>query len=205
MTQEGPVRGASIAGLVLAGGRSERLGRPKQLLPYRGTTLLEWVVREACRAVLLDQVVVVLHPALTEWAGARDWGRATLVVAEQPDSGCSASYRAGLGVVAAHAEAVMIILGDQPGVSAAVIDQLAGAWLERRAPVALVRYRGELGHPLLFGRELFGELAVLWGDKAAWKLVDRLLGSALVVDVDAPYPRDVDTWADYRVLLEESV
>jgi molybdenum cofactor cytidylyltransferase len=203
--QEGPARGVSIAGLVLAGGQSERLGRPKQLLPYRGTTLLEWVVAEVCRATLLDRVVVVLNPALAEWALERDWGRATLVVAEQVGAGCSASYRAGLDAVAAEAEAVTVVLGDQPGVSAAVIDRLASAWLERRAPVALVRYRGELGHPLLFGRELFGELAALRGDKAAWKLVDRLLGSALVVDVDAPYPRDVDTWADYQALLEESL
>lgn len=205
MTQEGLAGRASIAGLVLAGGQSERLGRPKQLLTYRGTTLLEWVVAEVCRATLLDRVVVVLNPALAEWAAQRDWGRATLVIAEQPGAGCSASYRAGLDAVAAEAEAVTVILGDQPGISSAVIDRLAGAWLERRAPVALVRYRGELGHPLLFGRELFGELAALWGDKAAWKLVDRLLGSALVVDVDAPYPRDIDTWADYQALFEESL
>lgn len=203
--QEGPARRASIAGLVLAGGQSERLGRPKQLLPYRGTTLLEWVVAEVCRAALLDRVVVVLNPALAEWAEERDWGRAMPVIARQPGAGCSASYRAGLDAVAAEAEAVMVILGDQPGISSAVIDRLAGAWLERRAPLALVRYRGELGHPLLFGRELFGELAALLGDKAAWKLVDRLLCSALVVDVDAPYPRDVDTWADYHALLEESL
>lgn len=203
--QEGPARGVSIAGLVLAGGRSERLGRPKQLLPYQGTTFLEWMVAEVCRSVWLDQVVVVLNPALAEWAETRDWGRATVAFARRPESGCSASYRAGLDAVAAKAGAVMIILGDQPGVSATVIDRLASAWLERRVPVALVRYRGELGHPLLFGRELFGELAALRGDKAAWKLVDRLLGSALVVDVDAPYPRDVDTWADYQALLGESL
>ncbi len=181
------------------------MGQPKQLLPYRGRTLLEWVVAEICRAALLDQVVVVLNRALASWARERDWGRASLAVSEQPGDGCSASYRAGLDAVAARAEAVMVVLGDQPGISATVIDRLAAAWLERRAPLALVRYRGELGHPLLFGRELFGELAALRGDKAAWKLVDRLLGSALVVDVDAPYPRDVDTWVDYQALLEESL
>lgn len=180
------------------------MGQPKQLLPYQGKTLLEWVAREVCRAALLDQVVVVLHPALATWAKERDWGRASLAVSEQPGEGCSASYRAGLDAVAARTEAVMVVLGDQPGISAAVIDRLAATWLERRAPLALVRYRGELGHPLLFGRELFGELTALRGDKAAWKLVDRLLGAALVVEVDAPYPRDIDTRVDYQALLDES-
>ncbi len=192
---------ASIAGLVLAGGRSERLGYPKQLLPYQGATVLEWVVREACRATLLDEVVVVLNARLAEWAAERDWGRATTVVVAEPSAGCSASYRAGLGQVSPRTEAVGIILGDQPGISAAVIDRLVSAWRKQRTPVALLRYRGELGHPLLFGRVLFGELAALRGDKAAWKLVDRRLDTALIVDVDAPYPRDIDTWADYRALL----
>lgn len=192
----------SIAGLVLAGGRSERLGYPKQLLPYQGATVLEWVVRETCRATLLDQVVVVLNAALAEWAAERDWGRAATVVVAEPSAGCSASYRAGLDQVSPTAEAVVVVLGDQPGISAAVIDRLVSAWRKQRAPVALLRYRGELGHPLLFGRELFGELAALRGDKAAWKLVDRRLAAALVVDVDAPYPRDIDTWADYRALID---
>jgi molybdenum cofactor cytidylyltransferase len=177
------------------------LGSPKQLLPYRGTTLLEWVVKEVCRATRLDQVLVVLHADLIPWAAQRAWEPATIVTVEDPTSGCSASYRAGLDRVQAGADAVVIVLGDQPGVRAEVIDRLVGAWQERRAPLALVRYRGEPGHPLLFGRPLFEELMALRGDKAAWKLVDRHLEEAVVLEVDEPSPVDVDTWADYRAVL----
>lgn len=198
-------RGPSVAGLVLAGGRSERLGRPKQLLAYRGTTLLEYVVAQVNRASTLREVVVVVHPELASWAAGRDWGRAVVIPVEPsgPEEGCSASYRTGLQAVMPEHEAVVVVLGDQPWIEAGVIDRLVTAWCERPVRVALVRYRGSAGHPLLFGRALFDELERLRGDKAAWKLVDREGEAVLAVDVDAPYPRDIDTWADYAAVLRE--
>jgi len=191
----------TVVGLVLAGGRAERLGYPKQLLPYRGMTLLEWVVKQVCRATALDQVLVVLRTGLVPWAEQHAWDCAILVPVDEPTNGCSASYRAGIARVAAAAEAVVVVPGDQVGVCPEVIDRLVGAWRQERTPLALVRYRGDVGHPLLFGRPLFEELMALRGDKAAWKLVDRRLHEALVLEVDGPAPGDIDTWADYWAVL----
>jgi molybdenum cofactor cytidylyltransferase len=189
-----------VAGLVLAAGRSERLGQPKQLLPYRGGTLLEWAHRQAVDS-RLDQVVVVLGAHLAALRDARDWGRASAVVNTDQGAGCSASYHAGLAAVEPRAEAVVVLLGDQPGVERDAIDRLLSAWAATPTPLALVRYRDGLGHPFLFARGLFPELGRLHGDKAAWKIVDRLRDAALLLPDPRPIPRDVDTWDDYRALL----
>lgn len=189
-----------VSGLVLASGRSERLGQPKQLLPYRGGTLLTWTVAQAARSQL-DQVIVVLSAPLAERLAGQVWGRAQVVVNPERSAGCSASYRAGLGAVDPRAEAVVVLLGDQPGIDSATIDQLLAAWTAAPAPLALVRYRDGLGHPFLFPRALFPQLASLHGDKAAWKIVDRLRAQATLLDEDRPTPFDVDTWDDYQAVL----
>ncbi len=67
------------------------------------------------------------------------------------------------------------------------------------APLAVCRYENGRGHPIAFGRELFGELRNLHGDKGVWKLVDR--GPTLEVPVPGPIPLDVDTQADYEAVL----
>lgn len=111
-----------VAGLVLAAGASTRLGQPKQLLPFGDTTMLGRVVSEACAATALDQVVVVLGGGAAEVRRQVSLGTATVVENEAFTEGCASSYRTGLGAVNERAEAVAVLLGDQPGVDRAVID-----------------------------------------------------------------------------------
>jgi molybdenum cofactor cytidylyltransferase len=63
--------------------------------------------------------------------------------------------------------------------------------------VAVFRYDDGRGHPIAFGRSLFGELADLHGDRGVWRLLDRHAGAAIEVPVAGPIPLDVDTEADY--------
>jgi len=67
--------------------------------------------------------------------------------------------------------------------------------------VAACAYDDGRGHPLAFGRSLFGELAALHGDKGVWKLLDRHAAELVEVRIGGPVPRDVDTWADYEAVL----
>ena len=191
---------ATVSGLVLAAGGSSRLGQPKQLLPYRGTILLDWVVRTVAAAESLDQVTVVLGGASREVRARLTLGRARVV--ENPDfgEGCSSSYQAGLAALDPKATAVVVVLGDQPGVQTEDIDFLVGEWRRTGATIMATSYRGERGHPLLFSRELFGHLEELHGDKAAWKILDRHPDWVRDVTVDRPLPRDVDTWQDYEAV-----
>lgn len=195
-----------IGAVVLAGGRSERLGRPKQLLPWDSRTLIETVIDEVCRTPSLTAVVVVLRLEVAEQLGVQpgeSLGCARVVLPETEGEGCAASYRSGLTALEdSRLDGVVIVLGDQPGLRAETIERVVKVWSESGAPLAATRYRDGEGHPLVFGKELFGELVALRGEKAAWKLVDRYRDRVLWVEFNEPMPRDIDTEEDYRAVRE---
>jgi molybdenum cofactor cytidylyltransferase len=189
-----------ISGLVLGAGASQRFGPPKQLLPFRGTTMLGWVVDQARRAANLDEVVVVLGRAADQVREQVDFGAARVVENPIFGEGCSSSYRAGIGALSSESAAIMIVLGDLPGVTPEIIDRLAEAWREHEAPIALCSYQGRKGHPMIFARSLFPQLVELHGDKAAWKLVDANAATVQEFNFDLPYPDDINTLEDFERL-----
>src|SRR5678809_1541817 len=126
-----------ISGLVLGAGASQRFGQPKQLLPFRGTTMLGWVVDQAQQATGLDEVVVVLGRAAEELRERVNFGAASVVENPVFGEGCSSSYRAGIGALDAESAAIMIILGDRPEVTFEIVNHLANDWREHDAPIAL--------------------------------------------------------------------
>ncbi|MBV9839554.1 MAG: nucleotidyltransferase family protein [Solirubrobacterales bacterium] len=184
-------------GLVLAAGGSARLGRPKQLLPYGDATLLDHILRTA-RECAFDQLLCVLGGAASEVRDAVELGGVQVIVNDQFGLGCSSSIAAALGAIDARSEVLVLMLGDQPGVRAATVAKLLAA--RGGAPLAACAYEDGRGHPLAFGRQLFGELAKLHGDKGVWKLLDRFADELVEVPIAGPIPRDVDTWQDYEAL-----
>src|SRR5215210_4658972 len=185
---------AFVCGLVLGAGGSKRLGRPKQLLPYRGGTLLGHVVGVA-RACAFDQLVVAIGGAAEEVRATVDLRGAEVVVNDAYGEGCSSSIAAALGVVDPRCDVLVLMLGDQPGVTAETV----GALLAGRgdAPLAVCRYDDGRGHPIAFARGMFGALAELHGDKGVWRLLDEAGDEAAEVPVAGTIPRDVDTPEDY--------
>ena len=189
-----------ISGLILGAGASQRFGEPKQLLPFAGTTLLGWVVAQAQQAMGLDELVVVLGRSAGEVRERVDFGDASIVENRVFTEGCASSYRAGIAALDSHADAIMIILGDQPGITPEIIDCLAEEWRKTDAPIAICSYEGRRGHPMIFARRLFDQLEVLHGDKAAWKLVDAHASSLLEVQLAIPFPEDINTREDFERL-----
>ena len=192
-----------LTGLILAAGMSKRLGQPKQLLPYRGTTLLGWAIAQAEASPALDEVLLVLGHAREDILARVTLGRTQPVTNVEFSEGCAASYRAGLAAADPRAQGVMILLSDQPGIDTEAIERVAAAWraLPHVGPLILTAsYQGKPGHPLLFDRQLFPQLAALHGDKAAWKLVDQHPERVRAIEMNRPLPRDVDTLADYQKL-----
>jgi len=187
-----------VTGLVLAAGDSTRLGRPKQLLPYGDTTLLGHVLATA-RSCRFDQLVCVLGGSAREIRKRVDLSGAEVVENHSFGEGCSSSIATALGAVDARADVLVLILGDQPGATAATV----GALLAGRgdALLAACAYDDGRGHPLAFAREMFTELGALHGDKGVWKLLDRHAGAVADVAIPGPIPRDVDTDEDYRAVL----
>jgi len=186
------------AGLVLAAGGSSRLGRPKQMLPYRGGTLLDWTLGTARRCDL-DQLIVVLGGGLDEVRRQVDLDGVDVVVNERYGEGCASSIAAGLDALDPRCEVLVLLLGDQPGVRPEAVRAL----LAQRgdAPLAVCRYEDGRGHPLAFGRDAFADLASLHGDRGVWRLLEQRSDEVVEVRVRGRVPPDVDTWADYEAVL----
>ncbi len=189
-----------IVGVVLGAGRSSRFGAPKQLLPFGDSTLLGQVVRNV-NASNLDRVVVVLGRASEELRASVDFGRSVVVENTAYGTGCASSLLAGMDAAGEDCEALVLLLGDQPGVRTEFVDRVIAAWRRERPWASVTSYRGELGHPFIFAREAFGELCGLHGDKAVWKLIEAYPDRVLLVEIEAALPPDVDTPEDYETAL----
>lgn len=191
-----------ISGLILGAGASQRLGPPKQLLPFRDSTMLGWVVDQAQHAASIDELVVVLGRAADEIRARVDFGAARVVENPVFAEGCSSSYHAGIAALDQRSEAIMIILGDQPGITPEIINSLAEEWRDGEAPIALCSYRGRKGHPMIFAQSMFEQLKGLHGDKAAWKLVDANSATVQEVHFDLPFPDNINTAEDFAQLAK---
>ena len=193
------LRAPFVAGLLLAAGGSRRLGEPKQLLPYGDGTLLDHTLSTA-RECGFDQLIVTVGGSSDEVRRRVDLSGAETVENRDFGDGCSSSIAAALGAVDERAQVLVLMLGDQPGVTAATVKRLL---LGRPGGTKLTvcRYEDGRGHPLAFGRELFPELGDLHGDKAVWKLMDRYEDEVVEVPVEGPIPPDIDTREDYEAVL----
>jgi molybdenum cofactor cytidylyltransferase len=185
-----------VCGLVLAAGGSKRLGQPKQLLPFgAGGTLLDHVLGVARACPELDQRLCVLGGGSAEVRERVDLSSFDVVLNEAFGEGCSSSIAAAMSAVDERADVLVLMLGDQPGVTpGAVRELLAG---RGDAPLAACGYDDGRGHPLAFARSVFAELAELHGDKGVWKLLDRRASEVVDIPISGSIPRDVDTWEDY--------
>ena len=191
-----------VTGLVLAAGGSRRLGEPKQLLPYGSGTLLDHTL-ETARASGFDQLIVALGGSSEKVRSRVDLSAADVV--ENPDfgEGCSSTIAAGLSAMDPRSDLMVLMLGDQPGVTPPIVRALI-AGCDEDTVLAACLYDDGRGHPLAFGRTLFGDLRELNGDKAVWKLMDRRADEVVDIRVPGPIPRDVDTREDYESLLAEA-
>jgi molybdenum cofactor cytidylyltransferase len=189
-----------VTGLVLGAGGSQRLGRPKQLLDYGGGTLLGHVVDVAlqCR---FDQTIVAIGGFADEVRERVDLAGAEVVVNEAYGAGCSSSIAAALAALDPRCEVLVLMLGDQPGVSADTVARLLAG--RGGAALAVCRYEDGRGHPIAFDRSVLAALAELHGDKGVWRLLDQRADEVAEVPIAGPIPLDVDTPEDYRAVLDE--
>lgn len=190
------------AGIVLAAGASSRMGREKQLLSVRGGTLLGRVL-DACLASGLDEVALVLgheaHRILESLARFRDRPRLKIVVNPRYAEGMSTSLIAGLGAVEASCDRVMIVLGDMPQVTAEMIDRLRLEVAASGCSLGAVAVQGRRSHPVVIGREHFGAVHALEGDRGARDLFRDHPDDLCLVDAAEGWEAsDIDTPEDYE-------
>lgn len=189
-----------IAGIVLAAGTSSRLGEPKQLLVHGGKVLVQHAVDAAAA---LDEIVVVVGHEAKRVRGAVDLPQYARVV-HNPDyaEGQSTSLRAGLDAVSVGAEAVVVLLADQPGVDEALVGRVVELWRSSGGRLVRLRYPEGPSHPVLLDRAIWDEVKAVTGDRGARELVRAHPEWLAEVELPGPRPPDVDTREDYEALGE---
>ncbi|MEX2559235.1 MAG: nucleotidyltransferase family protein [Pirellulales bacterium] len=188
--------------IVPAAGRSERMGRPKLLLPWRGATVIEHVL-SAWKRAGVSRVVVVVHPEDQALAAVcRDAG-VDVVVADPPPADMKASVQCGLAHVASHyapsaSDAWLLAPADMPLLEPGWIEKLLSS--RRPAPdeIIVASCQGRRGHPVLFAWPLAREAAELMPDEGLNVLLDR--HPCRRVELPSEVLGDLDTPGDYQRL-----
>lgn len=181
------------------------MGRSKQLLDWGGRPLVR-AIAETALAAGLDEVIVVIGSIAGEVGAAL----ADLPVRLAPNplaaAGQSTSLRAGIAALSPKVAAAVILLADQPFVTAAIIEALVRAWRDRYAPIVAPVFAGTRGNPVLFDRSMFAELLAIEGDQGARSIIASNLARVHSVHFDNKRPLlDIDTpeaYAYARGLLE---
>ena len=187
-----------ISAIVLAAGRSTRMGRNKLVLPLGGEPVLQRVL-DALGDSKVDETVVVLGGGAEEVRRQVNLEGAKVVMNRRYAEGMSTSIKAGLRNASPSADAAVVVLGDQPFLSGALVDALIDAFLAKGAPVVVPVHLKKRGNPVLFAREVFPEVMRIGGDRGAKSVVEAHEDSLLEVRVeDGEGIIDVDTPADYE-------
>jgi CTP:molybdopterin cytidylyltransferase MocA len=193
-----------ISGIVLAGGRSRRMGRAKALLDADGRTFLERTL-DALRFGGCGEVVVVLNtedPIIDDIV-ARAKARST--PGAGPGTEQIQSLRAGLRSVSQSAEAVLVLPVDHPMVKPGTVAAMIAAFRESAAPVVRPVHEGRRGHPVLFASEVFEELLSGELPEGARSVVRGLTDRVVDVEVDdRGVVTDIDTPSEYEKHFGES-
>lgn len=190
-----------VAGLILAAGASTRMGRPKQLLPAGGLSLLDRVLGEALGSDL-DMVILVLGYQAKEIKGSlrTDPRHLKLRIIENRNygDGLSSSIVTGLSAVEEEFGHVMIMLADMPHITSHLINRLLYQYLESGLPLGAIKIKNRRSHPVIFGRRLYPDLHQLRGDVGARDLFLKYPGQVCLVEPEKNYDdMDIDSREDY--------
>jgi molybdenum cofactor cytidylyltransferase len=190
-----------ISAVVLAAGKGERMGESKLFLPWRGKTVLQWVL-ECVLASAVREVICVVR----DLAAARAYisvtdERLSWLVNDQADAGQSSSVLAGLWAVNGRSDRALFVVGDQPMLDSALLDALIDRSKRISAPIVAPSFKGEIRNPVLFRRELFPELLKLKGDYGGRSLIKKFREGVELVEWDEETTfMDIDDQKDYERL-----
>ena len=191
-----------ICAIVLAAGRSRRMGTQKLLLPLAGTTVIGHVVDQLLASALDGIYVVTGHQA--DRVGAELAGRRVHVVVNGDyEAGMLSSVRCGLRALPRRCEGVLVALGDQPSVTSALVNEMVRAFAACESGIVVPVHEGRRGHPLLFSVRFADEILTRHDDVGLRGLLrahpDDVLelpggSQAVLSDMDCPedYRREAD-------------
>jgi len=193
-----------ISAVILAAGKSERMGKPKQLLRLNKFTLVEQTIGNFLNSKV-SEIIVVLGYRAEEVK--RNIAAKPVKIAMNPNykQGMSTSIMAGLNSADSGANAIMLALADQPFIDAQTINRLVEAFDTREKGIVIPVYEGRRGHPIIFDIKYKKELLKLRGDIGGREVIKRYSNDVLEVAVNCPgIYRDIDTESNYRHAIGSS-
>jgi len=187
-----------IWGMILAAGESKRMGKPKLLLPFGEKTIIETIIDSVIQSKL-DDVLVVLgaHREKIE-KKIKDF---SIKIVVNPDfkNDMLSSVQCGFRALPEDVEASLVILGDQPEISSALINKIVEAYKKSKKGIVLPVFRKNRGHPVLIDMKYQGEIEDLNPDLGLRNLVYKHAEDILEVEVITPsILQDIDTIEDYN-------
>jgi molybdenum cofactor cytidylyltransferase len=192
-----------ISAILLAAGKSQRMGAFKPLLPFGKRSVVEACIENLLKGGVAEVVVIIGHHA-DKMRERLAHLPVRLAVNADPESEMGASIAQGVEQISPRAEAAFIALVDQPAIPPEVIRILIAERTRTGAPFVMPEYEGRGGHPVLIDLGFREELSNLDPRKGLRALFDAHREEVLRVPVTSPYvARDMDQWDDYRALYRE--
>jgi molybdenum cofactor cytidylyltransferase len=188
--------------LILAAGGSTRMGRPKQLLRWQGRTLLDQAIDSACQ-ILPGRVIVILGAHAELIREAINLDSVKMIQNTDWKNGIASSIRQGMKALPATAEAVLVMLCDQPLVDSAHLKALLSSWRSEPERIVASQYHLTSGVPVVFPAAYFGRLRSLSGDKGAKALLAEFDSCVLKIPF-AGAGLDIDTPTDFEQLTGQA-
>ena len=185
-----------LGAILLAAGGSSRLGQPKQLIDFKGETLIRRAARLLSNSVYFPVVAVLGAGAELMAAELADLP-AYYVINDEWQEGMGSSIRSGLTrllEIETSLDGVLITLCDQPFITTEMLDRFAANFSQTNAQIVAAAYQGTTGVPALFSRKLFDQLLTLESDKGARQLIRSQPGVSTIELPEAAI--DLDTAAD---------
>jgi molybdenum cofactor cytidylyltransferase len=191
-------RNAAISAVILGAGRSRRMGQPKLILPWGETTVVGQIAR-TLQAAGIARISVVTGAAREQVESAlAGLTVETIYNPEYERSEMLASLKLGLAAQPSETQAILVVLGDQPGIEESVVRRVTMGFFETQARLVAPSYQKRRGHPWLVQRSLWEEILDLPTDQTLRDFLNRHGEEIAYVTVDtASILKDIDTPADY--------
>ncbi len=173
-----------VSAILLAAGKSDRMGEPKQILPWGKSTILERMIDSLLGSEVRETIVVLGHRA-DEIAERIANKPVKIVVNPNYQWGISSSLASGLAVIGGSAKGIMVVLGDQPLITAETINILIGEFSTKQQGIVVPVYRGKRGHPVIFDIKYKDELGSLTGDVGGKQVMEAHSDDVSEVGVDS--------------------
>ncbi|MFZ2061476.1 MAG: nucleotidyltransferase family protein [Candidatus Binatus sp.] len=185
-----------LEGILLAAGESRRMSYPKPLLKIDGQTFIERIAQSMLTVVPRLVIVLGAHSDRARAVIPRDQ---RIVIVENPkySRGQLSSLKVGLSAIQPDSTAALVHLGDHPMVRAETFRTLVDSYNQTGQPIAIARYEGHRGHPVIFDRAIFAELQSAPEEEGARHVVNADASRVVYVDMDDPgINLDLDTPSD---------